>query len=751
MIARISTYDKAEKELDALGQGVRTDFYKFCHNFRGDPTHPGLKLTPLKGDRRVFRAPIDSEHRALLVRAAVDARGVEDWLVLAVRRREHVYEELSVGVNEVTEEIEFVDIASVGEKVLRRAGRTRTPAGQRHRAAAVREATPAGQGRLLAGADAEDLRGLGVAEQLIDLALAVTDRSELDGVLAGAPLLTKDVLLALADGMDVARVRERITAPVRVELDEDSRGDLGSAMARSRVTTHDDDIRSVLEQGDFRDWKVYLHPTQQALTRREFNGPARVSGGPGTGKTIVALHRVRYLAERLPPGRDRPILLTTFTKNLTTDLRARLSSLMGPELMARVDIAHIDQVVARVLSERRGSTSKERVDNDVALEVMREVVAELDETRWTPEFLLEEWDQVVLAQSLGSRRAYFAARRSGRGRSLTRPERAQVWKLLERFTARMDEESRETWGQVAELAARFETERDAQVRGKGPVVAAESSEARYRQHRFRHVVVDEGQDLGAAHWRMLRAMVEPGHNDMFIAADTHQRIYDQRVTLGALGIHIRGRSARLTLNYRSTREIIAGAVGMVDGQRYDDLDEGKESLAGYRSVLRGPEPEFVGCASWEEELARLAETLKVWREEIASGGGNGGLRRDPGGSVAVCAPNGNMVGQVMRYLTREAGISVSPLEKNGPKGNGEVHVGTMHRFKGLEYQRLAVVGVRDGLVPRTAVIERYRQSDPARLEREEQKARSLLFMAATRARDVLRVSWHGEPSPYLPV
>lgn len=750
MIARISTYNKAEKELDALGQGVRTDFYRFCHNFREDPTHPGLRLTPLKGDPRVFHAPIDSEHRALLVRTEVDAKGVQDWLVLAVRHREHVYEELSVAVNPITEEIEFVDFAAVGEKVLRRAGRTRTPAGQRHRTA-VREATPSGPDRLLAGVDAEGLRELGVAEQLIDLALAVADRSELDGVLAGAPLLTKDVLLALADGVDVARVRERITAPVRVELDEDSRGDLGSAMTRSRVTTHDEDIRSVLEQGDFRDWKVYLHPTQQALTRREFNGPARVSGGPGTGKTIVALHRVRYLAERLPPGEDRPILLTTFTKNLTTDLRARLSSLMGPELMARVEIAHIDQMVARVLSERRGPTSKKRVDNDEALGVMREVVVELDETRWTPEFLFEEWDQVVLAQSLGSRRAYFGARRPGRGRSLPRPERAQVWKLLERFTARMDEESHETWGQAAELAARFETERDAQVRGKDRVAVEESSGVRYRQHRYRHVVVDEGQDLGAAHWRMLRAMVEPGRNDMFIAADTHQRIYDQRVTLGALGIHIRGRSARLTLNYRSTREIIAGAVGMVGGQRYDDLDEGKESLAGYRSVLRGPDPEFVGCASWEEELARLAETLKVWREEIANSGGNGGLRRDPSGSVAVCAPNGKMVGQVMRYLTREAGISVSPLEKDGPKGNGEVHVGTMHRFKGLEYQRLAVVGVRDGLVPRTAVIERYRQSDPARLEREEQKARSLLFMAATRARDVLRVSWHGEPSPYLPV
>jgi len=120
-------------------------------------------------------------------------------------------------------------------------------------------------------------------------------------------------------------------------------------------------------------------------------------------------------------------------------------------------------------------------------------------------------------------------------------------------------------------------------------------------------------------------------------------------------------------------------------------------------------------------------------------------------ALAVCVADRDIVSQVMHYLATQAEISCAELTKDGPKGDGEVHVGTMHRFKGLEYQKLAIVGVRDGVIPRAGVIELYRKEDQQRFAREERKARSLLFVAATRVRDTLRISWHGKPSPYLPV
>jgi superfamily I DNA/RNA helicase/mRNA-degrading endonuclease RelE of RelBE toxin-antitoxin system len=764
MTARLSLYRKAEQELYKLDRSVKAQFYDFCHNFRSNPDLPGFRKKKLKGDSRIWSARIDHDYRALLTPTGVDADGTESWLVIAVRHRKHVYEELQVAVNRVSGEIEFVDLAVVGDSALRRAGITLTPAEPEEQAptpASEPEPEPAAPA-LLAAYDATQLRELGVAEQLIELALTVTTSAELDQLLEGAPLLSKDVLYGLAAGMDIDEVRKEITAPVELDQRPDP-NDFATALSRTKVTTVDDAVRDAIEEGDFRAWKVFLHPTQERIVHRHYNGPARVSGGPGTGKTIVALHRVKHLAEQLPPGHNK-ILLTTFTKNLTTDLRLRLASLITPELLARVDIAHIDQLAARVLGENTASgRAKQRVYDHVALNEMRQLLAELGDRRWDPEFLLEEWEQVILGQSILTRSEYFKARRAGRGRALTRPERNHIWKLVEQFTARLDQLGLETWGQATERAARFEIERAAKIRkrrqnkdnfGIKKSIHDDSSGMRHLDYRYRHIVVDEAQDLRPAHWKMLRAMADPDlPNDMFIVGDTFQRIYDHQVALGVLGINIRGRSSRLTLSYRTTREILAEALRVVDPKgrnvkvSYDDLDEGTDTLAGYRSVLHGPKPDFVQYNTWDDELAGLAATLKAWREELSTD--DNGAPLDPSGRIAVCVADRDMVNQTMYYLATKAGTTCAELTKDGPKGDGEVHVGTMHRFKGLEYQRLAIVGACDGIIPRTSVIDRYRTENPLRYEREQRKARSLLFVAATRARDALTISWHGKPSPYL--
>ena len=64
----------------------------------------------------------------------------------------------------------------------------------------------------------------------------------------------------------------------------------------------DDELRRMME-GDFAAWRTYLHPTQRAVAHREtYNGPFRLAGGAGTGKTVVALHRAAFLAAGPAPG-----------------------------------------------------------------------------------------------------------------------------------------------------------------------------------------------------------------------------------------------------------------------------------------------------------------------------------------------------------------------------------------------------------------------------------------------------------------
>jgi superfamily I DNA/RNA helicase len=264
--------------------------------------------------------------------------------------------------------------------------------------------------------------------------------------------------------------------------------------------------------------------------------------------------------------------------------------------------------------------------------------------------------------------------------------------------------------------------------------STEDSSGTQPRYRYRHVVVDEAQDLSAAHWKMLRAMVAPAPADMFLVGDTHQRIYDNHVTLSSLGINIRGRSSRLTLSYRTTRQILAAALEIMSGEVYDDLDGGEDNLAGYRSLLRGGTPTFLGASTWAEEKNLIAGHLRGWGNPVD-------------GSVAICLPTRELAGEVAARLEAD-GIKVVEIGPDGPKSPDGVHIGTMHRFKGLEYQRIIIGGVTDGLVPRQ-MITRYRESDSKRYQRERQRDRSLLFVAATRARDELAVFWHGTPSPFL--
>jgi superfamily I DNA/RNA helicase len=702
--ARLQVLDRAEKEIMKLSRSDIGAVYEFMHKFRNNPHQTGLKLQALRGDSRLLSARVKRDLRALLLHVTE-----HDYLLIGVEHRSSVYQDLDrfvYRINRVTggievTELEPIDTRPVGDSIVARM------------LSNAEESPP-----LFAEHSDEQLVRLGVAEPLLPEIRRLTSEDELVELLDRAPQLTTDVLFALFDGKSYDEVLEQITEPVQA-VDEVDVEDLKAAVMRpaSQVTSDDEALQFMLA-GSFERWQVFLHPIQRRLVERPYSGPARVGGGPGTGKTIVALHRVVHLVRQLPPGSDRPVLLTTFNRSLAADLRTRLLALGGVEVLARVDVVTIDRLASRVVSENDPRAPKRKVDDSQGPQLWHKFLAnELGATGWDADFLAAEWEQVILGQALFSRSEYFKARRPYRGRNLTRMERDQVWELTDRFVRWLAAQDLWTWRQVAVRAAVLET-----------------AHADVKSRRYRHVVVDEAQDLSAAHWRMLRAMVPAAPDDMFLTGDTHQRVYDNRVTLGSLGINIRGRSTRLTLSYRTTRQILAAALKVMSGVTYDDLDGGNESLTGYRSLLQGSQPSFTGADTWDQERELLVEQLRSW-----------GTPTD--GSVAVCVPTRELVIDVVARLEKD-NIPAVEIGPDGPKRSDAVQVGTMHRFKGLEYQKMIIAGVTDGLVPRQ-MIYRYRDSDPRRFQREQQRDRSLLFVACTRSRDELAIFWHGTPSPFL--
>ncbi|MFD9584232.1 UvrD-helicase domain-containing protein [Streptomyces sp. NPDC059980] len=736
--------DKADKEILRLPRTVKGALFDFQHKFKENPRTPGLKLKQLKGDSRIWSARINDEYRTLLLRLAED-----DWLIVSVKHRKEVYDRLAYGINTVTGGIEYVDLQVVEDSVLRRIPPQEPPTAAPAVPAPSTEAQPVAPEPLFAAWTDGQLIELGVAEPLVPVIRSLTTDEQLLGLIEYAPQLTGEVLLALYDGKPFEEVLDEVTAPVAAPEPVDTE-DFQTAAERPAtvVTTSDDALREALEAGDFGRWKVFLHPAQSKLVERRYSGPARVGGGPGTGKTIVALHRVRHLVSHLPSGHSKPVLLTTYNKNLAADLRSRLLELGGEQLLSRVEVSHVDQLALRVVREAEPGSRKQTIDDSQAVREWRAMLDELGESGWDAEFLHDEWTQVILGQAVGTRTDYFRARRAGRGKNIGRAERAAIWQLAERFTQRLDRLGRQTWDQVAERAARLEIGREQRIRaierqreeaGGLDNIHLQDGSGGWLRYRYRHIVVDEAQDLRPAHWKMLRAMTARDSDDLFLVGDTHQRIYKNQVTLGSLGINIRGRSAKLSLSYRTTRQILRSALEMLGEETYDDLDGNSETLAGYRSVLSGSAPGMHPCTDWQTERESIAGHILAWdahpEERIAHE------------QIAICVPT-NVMASELGHTLGEHGIRALEIGADGARGEPGVHIGTMFRFKGLEYQRMIIAGVSDGLVPREQV-NRLRQLDPARHRRELQRARSLLFVAVTRARDSLDIFWHGTPSPFL--
>jgi superfamily I DNA/RNA helicase/mRNA-degrading endonuclease RelE of RelBE toxin-antitoxin system len=707
--ATLRILERADKEIMKLSRTDRGAVWEFISKFRTNTANPSLRFKQLKGDSRLYSARVGADHRALLLHA-----GGSDYLLVSVKHRKDVYDDLdryAYQINRVTGGVEVFDLTPVGDSIVGRL------------APAIPDVpAPAAPAPLFDKVSDDDLLRLGVAEPLLPAIRQLSSEDELQALMDEAPQLTAEVLLQLFAGATVEQVLEQVTVPVAAEEPVDQQ-DYLAAVARpaTPVTTDDEALQAMLDE-PFARWQVYLHPTQRKLVEHDYSGPTRVGGGPGTGKTIVALHRVKHLVDQLDPGTDRPILLTTFNRNLAADLRARLLILGGEQVLARVDLVTIDKLAALVAREAGAGAGRRLIDDQRAVQEWRDMLFELGEHRWDPEFLHAEWSHVILGQVLTSRADYFRTRRPGRGRSLTRTDRDEVWQLAERLTLRLEEKGVWTWRQVAAAAARAEAER------------AERATTGGTTFRYRHVVVDEAQDLNPAHWKMLRAIVAPARNDMFIVGDTHQRIYDNYATLGSLGINIRGRSSKLTRCYRTTRQILAAGLELLTGETYDDLDGGEETLAGYRSLLRGPVPTFRGLRTWAEERDAIVAQLRTWGPAVD-------------GSIAVCLPTREMVAEIVARLNAD-GVSVAEIGADGPKQPDGVHVGTMHRFKGLEYRRMILGGVSDGLVPRASIASLV-DTDPARYQRERARDRSLLFVAATRARDDLAMFWHGARSPFI--
>lgn len=642
-------------ELAKLPAAVHSRVVKWMLKFQQDPTAAGINYETIRGarDASLRSVRIDQDWRGIVFKPE---RG-DLYVLLHLGHHDDAYrwaERRKLTINPATGAMQVVileDTSPGGEPTA-----APTPANQ----AAAQSAHP-----LFAGITDQQMAQIGVPVEMLPSVRRIATEADLDAIQPQLPVEGYEGLFLILAGSSVDEILgERETRVDRTIDTEDFAAAIDTPESQSRfVVVTDDKALAAILNAPLAQWRVFLHPTQRRLALGDRSGPVRILGGAGTGKTVLAMHRAKWLVENRVAD-QRKVLFTTFTRNLALDVAHNMKTLItDPALLQRLEVTNLDRWVAGYL--RRHDYPHRIIyqrDSDAWGKALQLADPELglDES-----FYAAEWEHVVLAQGVQGLDEYRQVSRVGRGQVLSRAKRDKVWPVFEEYRALLS-------------AARLKEVDDA-YHDAASLLAADKAPALYTA-----IVVDETQDFGPQALRLLRAMIPEGPNDLFFVGDGHQRIYARhRAAMSRCGINIRGRARKLYLNYRTTEEIRRQAVALLEGRDIDDLDGGKDDNRRYKSLSHGPSPETTAVSGLEQAVDAAVARVDDWLRDAADG---------PSQVTCIMTATNQLRDAVVAAL-RAKSISSQVIDAQtvDDADGAAVRVSTMHRAKGLEFDRVVVI------------------------------------------------------------
>lgn len=527
---------------------------------------------------------------------------------------------------------------------------------------------------------------------------------------------------------------------------EDFRAALSSYASQQSfvVVQGEADLKRILD-APLEQWRVFLHPSQRLYVEHDYHGPFRLLGGAGTGKTVVAMHRAKRLAARLlRNGSHQKVLFTTYSRNLATDIASNLKLICTADEFNAIDVVNLDKLVKDLLTSHGYSgeiwydgSPDHGTDLDNA---WRKAIASIgvNDPKLTVSFFKSELSQVIVPQQVRNAADYMRVLRKGRGTRLNRAQKLAVWQVVETYRRIMQTNN------AYDVDTAMQNVVSLLIQGDMP-------------RKYAHVVVDEGQDFSTPTYRVIRALVDEGDNDIFIVGDAQQRIYGHTAVLSKCGIRIQGRARKLRINYRTTEQIrsaadsifrssgadVADSVfadvrGIGDASpatTFDDLDGGESSTGDSRSLMNGPVPETQRFASQSDEM----DAVRAWIYELCGPANetdddeSGSERVNPR-NVCVVARSRYCIDQWYKTLDDGLPYGVYRLGREAENRQKQgIRIATMHRVKGLEFDYVVVVDVNDGVCPPKPVLQSA-GADSAALNEIYREERSLIYVAMTRAK-----------------
>ena len=689
---RLFLSDTCYEPLFALPKKIQTKVVNFQRKFRECTTANGMHLEPIAqfNDASMRTARIDDNYRAVI--GLID----DNAYLLYVGTHENAYNwgiRKKLVWNDHTQACQLVTVHQITETVVKT------------------EESESKETYPYDNVLEEQWLKIGVPEELIAQVKLIKSLDDLELLEEYLPTDAFENIYNLLDGENIDDIIAEIEDGQAKENEDQL---LSNNNKRRFVELTDDDALQRILDNDMDKWQLFLHPSQQKLVDADYKGTMKVSGGAGTGKTVAALHRLKHLSG----NPEAKILFTTYTRTLRENLE-ELVKKMGIN-RSRCTLSNIDQVLietARQYNIKDGYKILDYSGDEESLKLWREVL-ETEVTEFDEKFLYDEYIDVIVYFGNTDVKSYMMQQRVGRTKALSRKQRIEIWKLVEKYI-----ELKQERRVVDRLELFNETTRYLNDNNIRP---------------YTNVIADEFQDFSNPELKFLRALVAEGRNDLFLTGDPMQRIYSGRkINFGAAGINVRGvRSRRLKINYRTTEPIKKVAVSVIKGITFEDMDGGTESMNGYVSLIHGGEKpiyKIVGNAT--DEVTQTAE----WVNECINNQINAN-------DICIAAPSMGLMKELQSYLHTN-GIAYKVLKGTSKQGasNG-ISLCTLHSLKGLEFKVVVLIGINERNIP-SKVTEGYPFTGMDALDKKEflSSKRSLLYVAITRARQLVYMVGYGEP------
>lgn len=680
-----------------LPKKIQDKVVNFQRKFREDPTTSGIHLEPIAQFRNnaLRTARVDDNYRVVV--GVLDG---DNYSLLYVADHEEAYR---WGTNKRfvwNEHTQACQLVTIEEKVEEHTIPSPTPA----------------EASFFSGIPEEKLLKIGIPQETIQRVMAIENLDDLDALEPILPIDAYENIFNIMDGENIDYIIAAIEEG-QARSDEDKL--LSDNNKRRFVEITDDDaLQQIIEQGMDK-WQIFLHPSQRKLVDAEYKGAMKVSGGAGTGKTIAAIHRLKYLCQK----QGANVLFTTYTRTLCENLASSIQKLNIPS--QKYTLSNIDKVLLDVADKYKVKDGYKVLDysgDEESLKLWREVL-ETEVTEFDEQFLYDEYIDVIVYFGNKDVKQYMMQPRVGRTKALSRKQRIDIWKLVEKYVALKQDRRVVDRLELFNETTTYLNENDI--------------------HPYTNVIADEFQDFSNPELKFLRALVAEGRNDLFLTGDPVQRIYTGRkINFGAAGINVRGvRSKKLKINYRTTEPIKRVALSVVKGVDFDDMDGGKENLKGYVSLIHeGEAPQYRIVVDANAEVQQVID----WMKECL----DSDIKLS---EICIAAPSMNLLKDMQSRLHHD-GTDYRVLKGSKRQGStkGGVDLCTLHSLKGLEYRVIILMGINERNIP-SRVKEGYPFSGMDKVAQKEflSAKRSLLYVAITRARQLVYMVGFGEPTGLL--